>query len=196
MDTIVSPAFRYEYLWNESKKNIYPNKSFKIFIILPIILEDCINIINMLLKFSTSNDNIYDYYIKFHPTMNIKLIKYLKSLVGNKFNDQSNNFNLSKWFIYSNLIITSHSSAGLEAVCNGIPVIIIQNKNGLHYNPIPKEIQNLYSNQCYNYEDLKKNINYIFNNFKNIDLNRDDLKRKYFEKSNNQNTNYFFMQCM
>ena len=54
----------------------------------------------------------------------------------------------------SDLVISSTSSACMETLAKGIPVIIIGNSNGLTHNPIPETITDDIWRLCYTHEEI------------------------------------------
>jgi hypothetical protein len=139
LKTKIVPALRFSHLW-ENNLVIPSSKYFTIFFALPYswvesneIFQALINNLDYLI-----NNNIR-IIVKTHPTMNIEYVKNM--IVSNHSNifslvDESFIHCLSK----SDMVISGMSGAVIESIVFGIPVILLRNRRGITFNPIPKEI--------------------------------------------------------
>ena len=137
--TKIAPALRFSHLWEDHLFN--PNtKYFTIFLAMPHswvdseeILQSLINNLDFMI-----NNNIRG-IVNHHPTMKYE---YVKNMIGS---NHSNVFTIvEESFIdclsKSNLLISGMSGAVIESIVFGIPVILLRNRRGITFNPIPKEI--------------------------------------------------------
>ena len=74
--TTVVPALRFQHLWQDLKEN-YNNKY--IFVPLPILLNESLEILELILSSINNNKNSVKYLIKPHPA--VSMDNYLKNLI-------------------------------------------------------------------------------------------------------------------
>ena len=153
---LVAPAFRFQKVWQERK--YFPALSeHTILVALPVLLNDAIHILNMLVHGKADLNKEIRLWIKPHPATPISVIKkgfgreWPKELelVTGDFSDCVEK---------SNLLISSASSACLETLAKGIPVIVVGNRHGLTYNPIPGTITEDIWRLCYSPKEIAKVI--------------------------------------
>jgi len=148
VDVIVVPSFRSEHVWdiseNYSDLNNYNQEVFHVLVTLPIKLLTGIQIIKELLNV-TKTLPIYTYQqikfvFKIHPasTVNEEFNNLITNFPPNFYLTKEKSFPLL--IEKTDLLISEASSTCLEALARGVPVIVIQNKEGLTYNPIPSAI--------------------------------------------------------
>ena len=134
--------------------------------------------------FKNLNPNEYKIYLKLHPILNYKrLIKKINiELPHNFIFSNENTISLLK---NSKLLITGMSSIALESMALGIPVITINNSQGLNYNPILDDKYDNLWKSCSSIDEINKKIIY-FKNRNKKELNYDhklalDLRNQYFK---------------
>ena len=139
LKTKIAPALRFSHLW-ENHFFLPSSKYFTIFFALPYswvesneIFQTLFNNVDYIIN------NNFRIIVKPHPTMNIE---YVKKMIGS---NHSNIFSLvDESFIdclsKSNMVISGMSGAVIESIVFGIPVILLRNRRGITFNPIPKEI--------------------------------------------------------
>tara|TARA_Y100000590_G_scaffold466519_2_gene642218 strand:- start:40 stop:1641 length:1602 start_codon:yes stop_codon:yes gene_type:complete len=180
----VAPAFRYQHLWDDNKKSSQSNP-YSVMIALSSRLSESKNILKMacnsLNNFKSEEIHVY---IKSHPIINIK--KLIKN-INIKFPDNFVHSDLSTIQLLkkTNILITGMSSIGLEALAMGVPVLIIEQSEGLNYNAIPNEINEEIWKKCVTSEDVRKGIK-LFINRNNKQLEQHNklalqIRRNYFE---------------
>ena len=153
----VAPAFRYSEVWN--KRNYFPDKyKCSILVALPILVDESDEIMDIVLEAARSI-NIKDciFKIKPHPTCDIKKLsdKWSKKLPEIfKFVDGDFNSCIEK----SDILISSASTACLETLAKGIPVIVIGNSLGLTQLSIPRSISEGIWKLCYSVNDVVEAI--------------------------------------
>jgi hypothetical protein len=153
-DVIVVPSFRSDHVWGTSIN--YSDFSgnhevFHVLVTLPIKMITAIQILTELLNIipclSIYNKKKIDFIIKVHPasTVNKEFDKLVINFPSNFLLTKEKSF--PKLIEKTDLLISEASSTCLEALARGIPVVVIQNKEGLTYNPIPSIIpSHLYMN--------------------------------------------------
>lgn len=190
LKVLVAPAFRYNYLWNINKK--FNNKITNVLVALPILIDESILIIQLLVKLIKKLDNYnIKFYVKTHPTISQDLLSK-KINASSKFIIQTDE-KINSLLKLSDLVISSRSIVCLESIAIGIPTLIYENDNIITFNPIPKKIPNILWKSFKNYDELEKNFKYFSNNFNNIvsgNLNN-NLMNEYFEKTNFENVKKF-----
>lgn len=179
-----SPAFRFQHVWNVSIAN--PDSSyFTILVALSITSEESFNILKLVKEFlkTTGSDNLR-FWIKPHPTMSEET---LKKGLSSKWPEE---FILiegpsSDYIPRSDTMISGMSSICLETIALGIPVIVVENMNGLSYNSIPEEIPQDLWRSCRTSYDIKSAIEF-YRNRSDGELNRHKeiglkIREEYFE---------------
>jgi len=139
LKTKIVPALRFSHLW-ENDFFLPSSKYFTIFFALPYSLVESNEIYQALynnLDYIINNN--FRIIVKPHPTMNIENVK---NMIGP---NHSNIFSLvNESFIdclsKSNMVISGMSGAVIESIVFGIPVVLLRNRRGITFNPIPKEI--------------------------------------------------------
>jgi len=139
LKSITIPSFKSEFIWS-FKRAFKVNNILKILVALPISVESSKSIIEKSLMISTmpGNDNI-KLTFKSHPAQSIKKIQAsLGSQSRQVFFTKEKSFPglLSE----NDLLITEASSTCLEAMACGIPVVMMQNEEGLTFDSIPEMV--------------------------------------------------------
>lgn len=174
------PAFRFMSIYESSEKQINNN----ILVALPIGFDDSIDIIKTLYSIREYfNSKPFKILVKPHPTTSLeKLIKEVTNYwfpcllwVEGSFKENV----LQSW-----LFISNTSSAIMEALAYGVPVIIIGSKTSITQNPIPRTVNNKIWRLIFTSDELVDTINY-FANLSNIE------KLKFKEIGNDIKLNYF-----
>lgn len=140
-DVMVIPSFKSQHVWS-CKYEENQSGEYSILVALPISLLISGRIVKQLLqsycKIVSSHPKI-KFVIKPHPTHATELVKSnLPELP--EFFMITKEKSLPKLLHKSNLLITEASSACLEALACGIPVIIMENNYGLTFDPVPKTV--------------------------------------------------------
>ncbi len=177
----VAPAFRFQNLFKVKHKKI-SKKS--LCIILPVILEDSIELLDTFEKINKNiNNKKIDIFIKPHPTLNKIMKEKLNSL---NFKYSIINNNIYDYMISSSLVITGASSICMETISLGVPLAIIKFNRNFQFIPIPSDVDSNLWKLCENTEDLLSYINKSLNsnsqNDKKRISNAKEIMNKYFEK--------------
>jgi hypothetical protein len=175
LDVMVIPAFRSQYVWKFDKERKVSD-GFNILVSLPISVETSMRIILRLVDFYRSNDlgqKKIKFIIKIHPVNSLAQLKKSLAII-----DLPEIFLLSEEKSFplllknASLLITEASCTCLEAVACGIPVIIMENEEGLTFDPIPDRISaNLYR-KTRTQAQLVEAVIYF------IDLTKDKLRQQ------------------
>ena len=179
----IAPALRFSHLW-ENHVFIPSPKYFTILFAMPYSWEESEQIFQTLfnnLDFLTNNN--FRIIIKPHPTMNIK---YVKKMIGS---NQSNIFSLvDESFIdclsKSNMVISGMSGAVIESIVFGIPVVLLRNRRGITFNPVPKEIPQGIWTMCESSDEIID----LIQKYSNIS---DEQLQDYKELGKQVRENYF-----
>ena len=140
---VVSPAFRYDYIHHQPV-NIFKQKM--ILICLPVSSD----MASYILKFcSSSLNNDYHSYVvvNYHPVLKLSTIK-------NNSNFEFSDMPFRKLIVKSGLVISNTSSACVESLALGVPVIILHGGSPINQNPIPTTIDKNILDECYNHTDF------------------------------------------
>ena len=193
INLIYSPSFRFNYLWDDKLENIKKNHKPNIFLVLPIIYNQSKNIIDTVLAFKKKY-NQYKIYYKQHPSLRKKQKIFLDKLINKNFIEIKKNKNFLLSIGSKDIVVTSHSSAALESISLGIPIVILYDRNSLYFDPIPRDVLN-YKYYSTNYKEFENTILKILEiDKKNLSINS-NIKDEYFIKPTKKSTQNFFNQC-
>jgi CDP-glycerol glycerophosphotransferase (TagB/SpsB family) len=168
-----------------------------VLVTLPISINYSILIIDRLIKvcnaFSIKAETI-ELLIKPHPAQPLNKIK-------NNLPELPNYISLTEeksfvTLLYStNLLITEASNTCLEAMACGIPVIMMENEEGLTYDPIPRRVsEKLYRKvrtQDHLIQALKYFIKLTPENMKQQQVDCEKVREDYFEPMTQEGVDRF-----
>ena len=158
LDVCVAPAFRFQYVWRKRKYSPAANE-YTILVALPMVISEAICILKLLAPATNEMADNARFWVKPHPTASQSRIQGAFGAGWPKrFEFVNGDFNdcVEK----SNLLISSASSACMETLAKGIPVIIIGNSYGLTHNPVPETITSDIWRLCYSPEEIKRAIQF------------------------------------
>jgi len=182
LDVKIGPAFRFQHVWL-TRKYFPVRNEYTILVALPIVIREAIYIL-MLLALDSKNSVGMRFLIKPHPATSKDSIKEAYGsrwpeqfeFVGGDFNDCVEK---------SDLLISNASSACMETLAKGIPVIIIGNSYGLTHNPVPETITDDIWQLCYSQEEINRAIQFYKNrghdNIKEHEAIGRKIREGYFE---------------
>jgi hypothetical protein len=152
-----APAFRFL----NSNVKVHNNPT-GILIILPIGLTECVQIAEMVSgALELANELECELVVKSHPATNKSKLKseFNRLLKASfRFTEEGIPNLITKYKV----VIGSASSALMETVSYGTPVIIIGNNKGITQNPIPNIVPAEIWSLCYSIEELLKSLrNYL-----------------------------------
>ena len=194
VDVIVIPAFKAQYVWSQSN-NVVDKSKHVILITLPISMRFSSEIINRIAKSYHLFNNIKEviqFVIKPHPTHFIDNIKnclpeWPKQLLLSK--EKS----IARLLYISDILITEASSTCLEALACGIPVILMENRGGITYDPIPENVSSEMYKKIKTQQELITAIQYYLSQ---TELDRKQqkveglkIRERYFEPITNEGVN-------
>ena len=154
------PAFRFNGVWKEDITNARGESNI-ILVTLPISLKESEEIIKLtidMLRIKKTDGLIF--HIEPHPSLKID---DLKRKFGGEWPGEflTVDGNFTECVKKSFLMFGNASSACVEALAMGIPVIIIGSQSGLTQNPIPNTISNVFWRLCYTPYELKDAVEYF-----------------------------------
>jgi len=158
-----SPAFRFQHVWNESTTKPDPSY-FTVLVALSIISEESLNILKLVKDcLKTAGLNNLRFWIKPHPSITVEELK--KGFVGSWPKEFITIQGLSSDYIPQSDIMISGGATSicLETIALGIPVIVVENLEGLNYNTIPEEIPQDLWRLCRTSDDIKNAIEFYRN---------------------------------
>lgn len=165
------PALRYSYLFNNNlqKPRLCNNKV--VLILLSSFMLDSIEL--LIITINAIKNRSERFLLKGHPdyTINDLLSKfnYFKLPPNIKIFEK----NLSEGLLQADVVITSGSGSGIEAIVMGIPVIIVGKQLSLTLNPL-SYVKEIVWKICYSSEEIVDSLDYF--------LNLDDFSRQNFVK--------------
>ena len=180
--TIVSPAFRYDYIHHQTI-NILERKL--ILIALPVNS----NVANYILKFcSSSLHNDYHSYVvvNYHPQLKLSTIKNNSNF---EFSDKS----FRQLIVNTGIVISNTSSTCVESLALGVPVIILHGGSAINQNPIPDTIDKSIWDECDNDTDFKTAFTrlYIEKNIEEQSNTAKLIRKEFFEPVSKKSVNHF-----
>ena len=186
LDTIVIPSLKCQYVWEFSENKLSQSK-YVVLITLPISIRYTIFVIDRLLnvcnEISIKSDTI-KYLIKPHPAQSLSKIKSnLPELP--EYISLTEEKSFAKLLYSTNILITEASSTCLEAIACGIPVIMMENEEGLTYDPIPSRISEHLYRKVRSQDDLVQALkDFIYSTpeyLKQQQLDSAIVREDYFE---------------
>lgn len=177
----VAPSFRSFHIFDQNEQE-YPAVNKKKLVVLPIGIGECADIMFLIGQLTKSYVDKNKFVIKPHPCLDIKKL-------NKKLGEYSlENFTITSapiqhCFSKADCVISNTSSVCVEALCYGLPVIIIVNRHGITQNPIPKSISPMMWEVCYSAEDILKTFNKFSKN-RNKQMIKEycrEIKQEYFE---------------
>ena len=161
LDVCVAPAFRFQHVWQERK--YFPAVGrHTVLVALPIMINEAVHLLKLLAPAANEKTDNIRFRIKPHPTASQTQIQGAFGaawpgrfeFVGGDFNDCVER---------SNMLISSASSACMETLAKGIPVIVVGNNSGLTHNPIPETITSDIWRLCYSPQEITYAIQFYKN---------------------------------
>ena len=150
----VAPAFRFQNLI--TYQNDINIKKDQVLMALPMGLDECRAIVKLCLDVNVSQD--IKFVIKPHPTYSYD--RFVSLVPESKesrflFSDKP----LIQLFQKTMLLVTSASSACLEAVIAGVPVVIVGSKTGPTKNPLHNCVDQNYWSLCFTSRCIEEALN-------------------------------------
>jgi hypothetical protein len=197
LKTCVVPALGYQHLWNVPNNNA--DKREYVVIALPLVTNKAFEILNLAQETIKISDREIKCLIKFHPSSNREEIFEFLDSKNIREIFYYHEGDLSSALRNACVFVSSSSSAVLESLSKGIPVIIVGSLTELTHNPAISSVPDDMLKICYTAEDLLQNI--LF--YRNISEDRyvhfiyhgQKLQEKYFEKTDKNSINRF-RECL
>ena len=183
LNVCIAPAFRFQHVWQKRKYSPVAN-GYTILVALPIVVSEAVYILRLLVPEVNEMADDTHFWIKPHPTVSQSRIQMaFGSGWPEQFEFVSGDF--SDCVEKSNLLISSASSACMETLAKGIPVIIIGNSQGLTQNPIPETITENIWRLCYTTSEIAKAIQFYQNRSSEKIKKHEEvgrmIRKEYFE---------------
>ena len=161
LNVYIAPAFRFQHVWQKRKYSPVAN-GYTILVALPIVVSEAVYILRLLVPEANEMADDTHFWIKPHPTVSQSRIQTaFGSGWPEQFEFASGDFGYFNDCVQkSNLLISSASSACMETLAKGIPVIIIGNSHGLTQNPIPETITDDIWRLCYTPQEIADAIQF------------------------------------
>jgi len=129
-----APAFRFSYLHKLARE---PWSNFTVLVTLPIIVKECLRLVEASLALKHHFGEDVTLIVKLHPSYSVDRFLELApkaELLRSQFTD----FSMEKLLQISTMMLSSASTSAVEAVAIGVPVAIVGSLNGVTMNPIPE----------------------------------------------------------
>jgi hypothetical protein len=187
LDVMVIPSFKSGFVWEFDKpKSVRGN--FTVLVALPISISMSARMISRLSEVHSSidlQDKAIGYIFKPHPTVSIeKIMSELQISIPDVFLF-SEEKSFPKMLARADLLITECSSVCLEAMACGIPVVVIENYEGLTYDPIPKDTPSHLYARAHTKEQLADGIKHFATlppeGLERLKVDGDKIREEYFE---------------
>jgi len=189
----IAPAFRYQHVWNQNKKET--QGEFAILAALPLYIDQAVEIIEQLLDmYEILPDKNTRFLLKTHPTCSADEIKEkLPVNLPEAFHFADRSFD--DCLGISHILISSGSGVLMESIARGVPVIIIGSANGLTHHTVPEDVDPLLWQICYTAEELAESVK-ICQNKKFNDLEQkirlaEKVRKDYFNPVDKKNVREF-----
>ena len=196
LDTILIPSFKSHYVWQLERNEL--NQSTNIVLLaLPISEKHSQFIINRVIKAARLmliENDIIEFLVKPHPAQSLnKLMAGLDELPSYmSFTEEKSFVNC---LFSTSLLITEASSACLEAMACGIPVIMMENQEGLTYDSIPSRVSEKMYKKVRSQDQLIQAMEYFINSNieknKQIEIESKKVRKDYFEPITQEGINRF-----
>jgi len=141
LEVIVIPSFKSQHVWDAGKGE--PPVGFTVLVALPISLHTSVRIIRRVVGVVTSlgaSDPNVRVVVKPHPAVSVDR---LRRMLGGELPGAvafTTERSLPRLLEQAHVLVTEASSACLEALACGVPVVIVENEEGLTYNPVPATV--------------------------------------------------------
>lgn len=190
---VVIPTFRSGHVWDAEPAVRSQDKEqevFRILVTLPIKIDKAIQILQQLLAIqgNPGNNDLMDgrieYIVKLHPAS--RPTREFSNVMGAapKFFKLTEEKSFPKLIRQSNILISEASSTCLEAIACGVPIIVIENSEGLTYSPVPDSMPE----QVYKAVDSVEDLIFAINSYVNAD---DNMKNEQIEIAKRVRKDYF-----
>lgn len=132
----VAPAFRYRHIWNE-RQHTPKAGLFTVLLALPITLHDGNDVLHAAVEAAQQGlpENVR-FWVKQHPSWTERVVREnFGAELPPTFSFVQGGF--QECVEQADVVVGNNSSALLETVVKGIPVLVVGSRSGLTQNPIP-----------------------------------------------------------
>jgi len=185
LNVLVSPAFRYSYLFQYKNYNKIKAES-TVLIALPGIIDECLPIMKMCSNLQEVTGGSVRILLKIHPQYSLSsFLKKVPNFDPRLFS--ITNKPLYELFKSISVLVTSGSSVSVEAISIGIPVAVCANMRGVTLNFIPDGESNELWSIVYGNDELES---FVISSLRNN--NRKKNVDRFFELGNDRMTQRLF----
>lgn len=189
---LVTGGFRFSKLWDSKRIRDNVSNKKKILVVLPIIIKESIEILELIINSVNKINTDIIYNIKLHPALDINaVVNYFDKNWPSYFHIIDED--LIKIASHSNLVLGSGTTSCFEALALGIPVIIIGSQSNLTKNPIPTTINGKIWKLVYKTNELRNYTNFYLNlnsnQIKELDEIGSKIKDEFFTQITQEKVN-------
>lgn len=141
LDVMVIPSFKAQYVWDHEESRL-PGGEFTVLVALPISIHASVRILRQVIDAwsSLGEKALCRFVVKAHPTVSVDELKARVEMPLHEAVQFTPEKSFARAVRQSHLLVTEASSTCLEALACGIPVVIVENDQGLTYDPVPTAI--------------------------------------------------------
>jgi len=198
LEVIVIPSLRTQHVWDNDLAQGARNYVL-VLVALPISLITSVRIIRRLLEANELVDykgTTIVYTIKPHPTHILEQIKASLDLKLPSSFVFTKEKSLPPLLHNAELLISEASSTCLEALACGLPVIVVENQEGLTFDPIPRSIPEEIVRKTHSVSQLVEAIEHYIHadaeKQKQLQLLGLEIRSNYFEPLSKEGIERFF----
>jgi len=191
------PAFRFSGINNNTNESKQKNISPVILVVLPIFVQDSIEIISLLIEFVKQSPNVnIQWLVKPHPSLKFDSLEQVCFDLGDQCEIVSGKF--GETIIKADLMVGSSSSTCMESLAYGVPAIVVGSRKGITQNPIPKSVTKDIWELCYTVDEVSQAIYRLclnVNEQKKSDFSTlgQNLRKNYFRDINEATVREFLL---
>ena len=130
--------------------------------------------------------------VNYHPALKLSTRNNISSLKNN-YNFTFSEKSFSELIVEAGLVISNISSACVESLAFGVPVIILQGGSAINQNPIPNTIDKNIWDECDNHTDFNTAFTrlYIEKNIEEQSNAAKLIRKEFFEPVSKKSVNHF-----
>ncbi len=195
LKTSTAPAFRYDWVWQESTVSPDPNYT-TVLVPLSLLRKECLNTIRAVIgAVGFDLPSKVKFWIKPHPAaMPLAVLMEQACLTFPPgFEVIAGDF--SEWAEKADIVVGNESGTVLESLARGIPTIIVGHKSRVTIHAIPDAVPQGLCQICYTSEGIAQAIKYFMNRSKEELLRHAEIakfsREQYFEPNTKERARKF-----
>ena len=141
LDVMVIPSFKSQHVWSHG--HAASPATFTVLVALPISLHASVRIVEQIIGIVESlgaADRDVRVVVKPHPTASAERLREMLRVEPPARVAFTTEKSLPRLLDQSHVLVTEASSSCLEALACGVPVVIVENREGLTYDPVPATV--------------------------------------------------------